>query len=440
MTPAARLQLSIALSEEIAADPRPADAVVADFLKARRFIGAGDRRALTQLVYDRVRRQARIEWWLGQVGLTASHRHRALAELLLTGVKLDALERLCNGSAYAPEQMVSKERQRLATLEGKPLSAKDQPPAVRGESPDWLLPLLPGDSASLLEALAQEAPLDLRVNGLLATRDLALERLRAEGLDASPTALSPLGIRIAGRRNVAATEASREGLGERQDEGSQIAALLADARPGQRVLDFCAGAGGKTLALAAAMQNKGTLIATDVLQGRLDRSAQRLRRAEAHNVTRRALKDHRDPWLKRHKGSFDRVLIDAPCSGVGAWRRNPDARWRLRMSDIEELTALQAEILDSAQRLVKPGGRLTYVTCSLLPAENQAQVAKFLEKHPAFSLKPIPTLWADVIGGSCPSNGEDLTLRPDREGTDGFYVAVLERSASEAAEPSVAAR
>ncbi len=428
MTPAARLEASIELCQAIADDPRPADQAVADYLRGRRYIGAKDRRWLTQSVYDRLRRRARLAWWLARIGLGVTERARALADLLLDdGKDLTALGKLCTGERFAPAALDPGEMRRLRGLVGKTLDHPDQPLSVAGECPDWLLPRLPADAAALLVALSREAPLDLRVNSLLSDRQAAQAALEGEGIPSAATALSPLALRVAGRRNVAATEAFQGGLVERQDEGSQIAALLVDAQPGERVCDFCAGAGGKTLALAAAMGNRGSLFALDVSKTRLDRAGQRLRRAGAFNVTRRALSDHRDPWLKRHKGGFDRVLVDAPCSGVGAWRRNPDARWRLGPEELARLVTLQREILASAARLVKPGGRLVYVTCSLLAEENEAQTASLLAERQDYLQQDIAQLWPALAEGVDAAGG--LTLRPDRFGTDGFYVAVLQRTA-----------
>jgi 16S rRNA (cytosine967-C5)-methyltransferase len=219
----------------------------------------------------------------------------------------------------------------------------------------------------------------------------------------------------------------KDGLIEVQDEGSQLVALLADARPGQRVADFCAGAGGKTLAMAAQMHNKGKIVACDVLEGRIDRAAVRFNRAGVHNVERRALSSERDQWVKRHAGTFDRVLIDAPCSGTGTWRRNPDAKWKLSPQDLEELEQVQRNILDSAWRLVKPGGRLIYATCSLLAEENEAQVEAFLAAHADFKRVPVGEVWQTAIGGDCPATSDMLSLTPAQHGTDGFFAAVLER-------------
>ncbi|MEO1194405.1 MAG: RsmB/NOP family class I SAM-dependent RNA methyltransferase [Pseudomonadota bacterium] len=429
MMPAGRFQASIELSQIIAEDRRPADQAVADYLRGRRYIGAKDRRWLTQAVYDRLRRLARLGWWLQRIGLPDRPRTQALAEqILVQGLDLSQLGQLCSGERFAPDRLEPEEKRKLRSLEGETLEHPDQPPEVAGECPAWLLPHLPEEPAALLQALCQEAPLDLRVNLLAGDRDAARAALETDRIPSQPTALSPLGLRVEGRRNIAATAAFRDGLVERQDEGSQLAALLVDAQPGERVCDFCAGAGGKSLVLAAAMANKGSLLALDISKARLDRAGQRLRRAGAFNVTRRALADHRDPWVKRHKASFDRLLIDAPCSGLGAWRRNPDARWRTAPEDLERLTALQAEILASAARLVKPGGRLVYVTCSLLAEENEAQVAAFLTATPAFRQLDITSLRPELAPGVDSAGG--LTLRPDREGTDGFYAAVLERQAA----------
>jgi 16S rRNA (cytosine967-C5)-methyltransferase len=289
-------------------------------------------------------------------------------------------------------------------------------------------------------ALRVEAPLDLRVNTLKTTPEEARAALALDGVETKPTALSPLGLRAQGRPPLANLASFKSGLIEVQDEGSQLAALLVDARPGMRVADFCAGAGGKTLAMAAAMENKGRIVACDVLQGRVERAATRLQRAGAHNVERRGLTSERDPWVKRHAGGFERVLVDAPCSGMGTWRRNPDAKWKLTPDYLKELLDLQQRILDSAARLVKGGGRLIYATCSLLPEENEAQIERFLAQHADFAVLPMADVWRDSIGrhkdaAPCPAGDAYLRLTPAQHGTDGFFVAVLPRAATAEAEP-----
>jgi 16S rRNA (cytosine967-C5)-methyltransferase len=258
-------------------------------------------------------------------------------------------------------------------------------------------------------------------------RTSAGRALKEAGIRFEPTRYSPLGLRVRARIPLATLDAFKKGLIEVQDESSQIAALLAETKPGMRVVDFCAGAGGKTLALAAQMQNKGHLVACDISEARLTRSAQRLRRAGISNVERRPLSSERDNWVKRHAGAFDRVFVDAPCTGTGVWRRNPDAKWRLTPNDLSELVVKQAAILDSAQRLVKPGGRLIYATCSLLPPENEDGIHAFLERHPDFTLLPVPEIFQRATGTQCPVPGPMLHLTPARHGTDGFFVAVMER-------------
>jgi 16S rRNA (cytosine967-C5)-methyltransferase len=219
--------------------------------------------------------------------------------------------------------------------------------------------------------------------------------------------------------------AFQSGLIEIQDEGSQLVALLTDARPGMRVVDWCAGAGGKTLALAAAMGNRGQIVACDVSASRLEAAVRRLRRAGVNNVERH-LVIAGDKWTKRRSGAFDRVLVDAPCTGTGTWRRNPDARHRLSERDLLELMRKQSSILDAVRSLVRPGGRLIYATCSLLYEENEGQVSAFLLQNPEFRLLPLARVWPP--GGAAPE-GEMLSLTPARHGTDGFFAAVMERPA-----------
>jgi 16S rRNA (cytosine967-C5)-methyltransferase len=305
------------------------------------------------------------------------------------------------------------------------------PRAVACNLPGWLEPPLVAVYGRHLEdemaALNAPAPIDLRVNMLKADRGAARRALAGDGIAAEPTPWSPLGLRLKRRAPLSLTAAFKEGLVEVQDEGSQVAALLAGARPGMRVVDFCAGAGGKTLALAAQMQNRGKLVACDTAAWRLERAGKRLRRAGISNVERRVLSSERDLWVKHHAKSFELVFVDAPCLGIGSWRRNPDAKWRTRPQDLAELVGRQRDILASAARLVKPGGRLVYVTCSLLREENEGQAEAFLADHPEFALVPAARAWAETIGGASPAGDDFLRLTPARHGTDGFFVAIFER-------------
>jgi 16S rRNA (cytosine967-C5)-methyltransferase len=434
MTPDARLQAAFELLAAIDASPRPADGVVSKYLAQRRYIGSKDRRDIVERVYGVLRRRARLEWWIERSGQAVGPRGLLLADLAVSdGMTPEQLDKIFVGNR-APQPLSGAERKLVGALTGKKLFHHDMPVAVKGEYPAWVEPHLLrvfGDRAAAeLAAMREEAPLDLRVNTLKATPEQARQALAAEGIHAETTALSPLGLRLPGRVALIQVKAFREGLVEVQDEGSQLAALLTDARPGEAVVDFCAGAGGKTLALAARMENKGRLVACDVSQGRVDRAQDRLRRAGVHNVRRQVLSGEDDKWVKRHAGTFQRVLVDAPCTGTGTWRRNPDAKWRLTPGRLEELTELQGRVLASAARLVVPGGRLVYATCSLLPEENEARIDAFLAARDDFAVVPVAEVWAEVLGTPCPAEGPYLRLSPARHGTDGFFIAVLQRAAS----------
>jgi 16S rRNA (cytosine967-C5)-methyltransferase len=367
-----------------------------------------------------------------------------------------------SGDRFAPTGLERNEYNALRRIEGQTIDHPDMSDPVRFEMPDWLYPRLSAQYgaglAAEMAALSEPAPLDLRANLLKGTRDEAQAALAAEGWEARPTPFSPWGLRIEGRRPVTTGPAFQSGLVEIQDEGSQLIAALTDARPGMRVVDWCAGAGGKTLALAAMMDNRGQIVACDVSASRLEGAVRRLRRAGVNNVERHLVVAG-DKWAKRRAGAFDRVLVDAPCTGTGTWRRNPDARHRLTEQDLLELTRKQSSILDTARALVRVGGRLVYATCSLLQEENEGQVSEFLIRHPDFVLVPLAHAWtlgtasreADELpqgdalsqgdtsrqdalsqGDASPGHamrGEMLSLTPARHGTDGFFAAVLERRA-----------
>ena len=360
-------------------------------------------------------------------GTAATARLLVAASLLLEGWSADGLRQAYTGGKFGPAPLTAAELRGLQPLQAQPLDHPDMPEAVRLEIPDWLLPHLQArfgpDLSAELAALGEPAPLDLRVNLLKGTRDEARAALAAEGWQAEPTPLSPWGLRIAGRRPVTTGPAFQSGLVEIQDEGSQLVAALAGVAPGMRVADWCAGAGGKTLAMAMLMQNRGHLLACDVSATRLDGAVRRLRRAGVHNVERHLFVAG-DKWAKRRARTFDRVLVDAPCTGTGTWRRNPDARLRLQQTDLDELLPKQAAILDAAQAVVRVGGRLVYATCSLLAEENEAQVISFLARHPAFRLAPLAQAWSDSPPGI---SGDYLSLTPHRQNTDGFFAAALER-------------
>ncbi len=417
MTPSARLAGAIELLSAIEAAPRkPADAVANGFFRERRYIGGGDRRAVSDQVWFALRHWRRLEWWLQRGAGQATPRLLIAAMLVLEGRPTESVQRSFSGGRYAPDTLEPAELRVLRALDGHTLEHPEMPEAVRFEVPDWVLPRLRDrfgpDLAAELAALTGTAPLDLRVNLLKGTREQAIARLAEADITTEATSLSPWGLRARGRQNVTATTAFKDGLVEIQDEGSQLIALAVGAEPEMRVLDYCAGAGGKTLGLAMTMQNRGHIVACDVSASRLEGAVRRLRRAGVHNVEQHLLVAG-DKWAKRRAASFDRVLVDAPCTGTGTWRRNPDARLRLREQDLAELVVKQAAILQDASRLLRPGGRLVYATCSVLPEENEAQVGQFLVRNPGFSV--VPDRASDF-----------LSLTPRSHGTDGFFAAVLQ--------------
>ena len=431
MTPAARLSAAIEVLADIETRRRPAASALKDWGLAHRFAGSGDRAAIAGLVYDALRRKASAAFIMG-----ADTPRAVVLGMLRLERKLDsaAIARLADGARFAPEPLSEDERARLdaADLAGAPAW-------VAGDYPEWLDPHLArvfGDErAAEAAALAARAPLDLRVNTLNATRDEAAAALA--DLNPAPTRWSPAGLRIvlaaeAKSPAIHAEPAFIKGLIEIQDEGSQLAALLTGARPGQQVVDLCAGAGGKTLALAAAMENHGQLYATDTDKRRLAPIHARIERAGAHNIQVRTPRSVGDE-IADLAGRADLVLIDAPCTGTGAWRRNPDAKWRVRPGALEERIKEQAAALDRAAPLVKPGGRIAYVTCSVLAEENADAVRGFLARHADFSIAP-PAEVAGALGEraflfrrAVLMSEEGLLMTPRRTDTDGFFVSVLVR-------------
>ena len=440
MTPAARLAAAIDLLDMLeAAGRRPADAVAHDFFRSRRYIGGGDRRDISERAWAIIRQRLRLDWWLAKIKARPSARFLVAAHLLLVeGLDVATIGRAFPGGQYAAAALTIPEQKLLAVLDNARFGATgpvhpSMPEPVLLNLPEWALPSLRarfGDTlATEAASLDQPAPLDLRVNTLKIDRTQAAAALAAEGLETIPTPFSPWGLRLPGRRPVTATRAYQDGLIEVQDEGSQLIAALVDARPGMKVVDLCAGAGGKTLAMAAAMQNRGRITACDVSAPRLEGAVKRLARAGVDNAERHLLESG-DRWAKRRAGTFDRVLVDAPCTGTGTWRRNPDGRFRTGPQDLAELILKQAEILAIGAGLVRVGGHLVYATCSLLAEENEDHVAGFLATHPDFAVVPLAAAWtAAELPGEAPCPGPFLALSPAAHGTDGFFAAVLARLA-----------
>jgi len=431
MTPAARLSAAIEVLSAIDAQRVPASNALKEWGTAHRFAGSGDRAAIAGLVFDVLRRRASSAWLMD----ADTPRARLFGMLKLErGLDADAVAALCDGGRFAPEPLTDGERSALTSR-----ALTDAPAHVAGDYPEWLDPHLAavfGDSrVAEATAMASRAPLDFRVNTLKAKREKVLSSMAHLGARATPW--SPIGLRIdlgADARNpgIHSEEDFIKGGVEVQDEGSQLAALLTGAKPGEQVIDMCAGAGGKTLALAAMMQGKGRLIATDHDKRQLAPIHERLSRAGIHNADVRTPKGP-DDTLSDIKASADLVVIDAPCTGTGTWRRNPDAKWRMRPGALEVRIKDQIAVLDRAASLAKPGGRIAYITCSVLPQENNEQVKAFTARHPEFAVVPpsqvASVLWDktdDFLAATLQSD-EGLLMTPRRTGTDGFFVSMLRK-------------
>lgn len=393
----------------------PADAKLSAYFRDNPKLGVKDRAFIAESVYQVLRRKRLLEYLADGVD---ARRLLLAAQLRLQGVSLRDLGPLLN----------KQQTEWAHAIKAKPTD--NLPPAVQADLPDWLWERLvvqygEEQALTLARSLHAAAPLDLRVNAVKASREEVLQQFATDRIEATPTPYSPHGIRLQSKITLNRQPMFMDGKIEVQDEGSQLLAQLVAPRRGEMVADFCAGAGGKSLALGALMRNTGRLYAFDVSEKRLHNLGQRLKRSGLSNLHSQVITSERDPKLKRLIGKFDRVLVDAPCSGLGTLRRNPDLKWRQTPQDVAELTVKQASILDSAARLVKNGGRLVYATCSLLQEENEAIVEAFLGAHPEFQLVPATEILAQQ---QIPlDTGAYLKLLPQQHGTDGFFAAALER-------------
>lgn len=428
MRPAAHLQATIELLDEIAETHYPADRIMAAYFKQRRYIGSKDKAAISENLYTILRNRLRYEYILNSQNLGV--HSRMLAALLLK-INNGDLYNTFDGQKYSPKRLRPGQLERFDELD---LNVIDTAPLhVSLNVPEWLAPKLQAALGEHYEAemhaLNQRATTDIRVNTLQCTVEQMQHALESVGYTAQRTELSPWGMRFKDRVALFNLKAFKQGWFEIQDEGSQLLALLAGVKAGQKVVDFCAGAGGKTLALAAMMQNKGSIYACDVHSKRLEQLSKRAKRAGVHNVRTHLLSSENDKWVKQHKDFADVVLIDSPCTGTGTWRRSPDSRWNLTPENLSNLVALQQSILQSAQRLVKPGGRLLYATCSLLEEENEHQITEFLANNKGFELDDFsyPASTFDSAELFQPSKHQFRTLTSLNR-TDGFFVASLRRS------------
>ena len=394
---------------------QPADAVLSAFFRAKRS-GSRERAFIAETAYAVLRRRRSL---LKLAGAGANPGQLALAALVRhQGVNLRQLEEALDKDEMAWVLALKARPEPQLTL------------AEQADFPDWLAERLAArmteaELLMLARSLNQPAPLDLRVNEFKAKREDVLAQLAADGLDAEPCRYAPMGIRLKTRPALSRHPLYLDGRIEVQDEGSQLLGYLLAPKRGEMVVDFCAGAGGKTLLLGALMRSTGRLYAFDVSDKRLAKLKPRVARSGLSNVHPAAIAGENDQRVKRLAGKIDRVLVDAPCSGLGTLRRNPDLKWRQTPEAVAELTRKQADILAGAARLVKPGGRLVYATCSILAEENEGIVDAFLAAHPEFHRLSATEVLAKQ--GIALDGGEDLRLLPQQHGTDGFYAAVLER-------------
>jgi 16S rRNA (cytosine967-C5)-methyltransferase len=419
MHPKALLDACADLVAQVLRFEHPADAVVSRYFREHRSLGPRERATLAETAYAVLRRKLLFEHLAGS---GSGPRERRLAILGFAGPRdflksaLSEPEKawLDHCDAIDPASLSERHRHNLPEWLAEPLKVQ-----------------IGDDFWPLVQALNEPAPLDLRVNTLTDKREDVRQELKLAGIDARPTPYSPWGLRVQDKPALTRLDAFARGAIEVQDEGSQLLALLTDARRGQMVVDFCAGAGGKTLALGAAMRNTGRLYAFDVSAHRLDNLKPRLARSKLSNVHPAAIAHERDDRIKRLAGKIDRVIVDAPCSGLGTLRRNPDLKWRQSPQSLAELTAKQAAILESAARLLKAGGRIVYATCSLLRAEDEDIAAAFTAAHPGFRRLCVRELLEAAkvpdAASLCSADGQDLRLWPQRHGTDGFYASAWEK-------------
>ncbi|WP_299470505.1 RsmB/NOP family class I SAM-dependent RNA methyltransferase [uncultured Roseibium sp.] len=423
-----RLAAAIEVLTEMESRHRPVQIALKDWGNSHRFAGSGDRTVIGNLVFDALRNKASLAAHMD----SEAPRAIVLATYVLTWDKgVAALNEVLQQDRHAPEALSADETEKLSSPGLADVSA-----SAKGDVPAWLWPDFLEAFGQEAEAegiaLAKRAPVDLRVNTLKSERDKILKRLAHAG--AIATGLSPQGVRIEAKPGLArmphiqAEEGYRKGWFELQDEASQLAAFLAQAKPGEQVLDFCAGGGGKTLALAAAMQNTGQLYAYDADRLRLAPIHERLQRAGVRNIQ---VRDPASSTLSDLEEQMDLVFIDAPCTGTGVWRRRPDSKWRLAEKALADRIEDQRNVLRAASKYVKPGGRLVYATCSVLPRENQQQAEWFLGENKGFQALSVIDIWKSALEGrkepKYVSERGEIMLTPASSNTDGFFVSMFER-------------
>ena len=403
MQQAARYNAVLELIGEIFKDKSPADGIINNYLRERKYIGSGDRRFITETVWKIIRHRRRLEFEAGS---------KEARKILLVFLKDEDLDLIFGAGEYAPSALSKEEKIWI-----KNLKEEVYPVDVESECPEWLFAKI--KDVALLKSLNEPASADLRVNS--GSREQVLQDLRREGLFFAPTPYSPIGIRSSERVNLNNCIAYKEGVVEVQDEASQLAAILCDVKPEHKVIDYCAGAGGKSLAIASLLNGKGKIEAHDIDWHRLEQIKPRLERLNIKNVV---------PVRELSGKDYDRFIIDAPCSGTGTWRRSPDAKFRLTPEKLNELTKIQSQLLEFALENTRVGGRIVYITCSILPDEDENIVSVFAQRHKNVRYVDLKQLWQQKIDAPYPAkNTEFLRFSPLLTNTDGFFLAIFEKMA-----------
>tara|TARA_B100001123_G_scaffold355815_1_gene409096 strand:+ start:1266 stop:2573 length:1308 start_codon:yes stop_codon:yes gene_type:complete len=433
MQPSARAQATLELLNSIWTGRLPADQTISAYFRKRRYAGAKDRTQIIEQVYKVLRNRGRLQCCLASSidGISGMPFCRAMYiafQRVIEGSSQSDIQALFDPSGYGPSALSSNEIQLLVMLRD---TNETLPVWARCNYPIWLEEHIKtrfrDNYEAELEAFSKRAPLDLRVNTLRCSRDRIVDDFKTDNIGVVPTPWSRVGLRASSFHQMRSIGAFQEGRIEIQDESSQVAAMLVDARPGMQVVDYCAGTGGKSLAMAATMLDRGQIYACDSDQRRLALARPRLSRAGVRAVQLHHLTMTNDPWLQPLESVADRVLVDAPCTGSGTSRRNPDLFWKLQEVEILRYQSIQIRLLNNASSLVRQGGRLIYVTCSFFCDENEAVVSQFLKLKPEFRVVPVYNVWSNMLDGPCPALGDYLLLSPARHNTDAVFVAILER-------------
>lgn len=438
-----RIQAVVSILTTITDTTIPADKVLSHWNTHNRYAGSKDKSYIATMVYAILRNRMACVWWCEKYTISPSPLHIALVYIYFEHADIfeTAFFDAHNPHALPPlddtQRMFCELLGKAGDGDNPTLYVTDMPRPVQYNIPPWLYPhfeSIYGDKTDkILHALNQPAPVDIRVNTLKSTPENIAKDLGKHAIPTHPLHGLQNGLRLQKRTPLSHLKSFQDGAFEVQDASSQRASKLVNARRGDKIVDFCAGAGGKSLAIAEYMENTGRIICCDVSEKRLQRAKVRLKRAGVNNTECRMLTSEADKWIKRrnhrHDGGFDKVIVDAPCTGTGTWRRNPDQKWRTTEDTLRALVDTQARILQSASRLVGGGGQLIYMTCSLLHQENTHQVRMFLDNNPHFCLADIREIWKNVYGDDAPTAEHTLQFDPCHHtyDGDGFYIAILER-------------